>query len=592
MSRLDDSEPKMQIPETWASKMACPVCGSRPLGVFHPTGHADRFVCQSCETSFELENNGTRVRFITLPQGVTPWLRGTWVSLEEALSAFASHQNDTLAARPPDSQPAISHPVADQPAITPPVAAQPAEPIESVPPEPVKEPVSNSVESVATTAENPPAEIPETKSAEPESAAESIIPIVETTGQPDVLPQNTSQNPPFMATVLPANPPAGDALKPPASPSPFYKDDIDVPGIYPDRIRSEMEKPAVEVWKNLEDERVKNLIMNSRAQESAPSFPQNGFQTVQQVIQPEIQDGAGSRSDFEKPVDRIESQPSNQNVEERIDLNNPPPTRPVVDTPSGAISEQRTIPRSKIPAEDLGALRTQISNQSILPTLNEKMQAASQRALELQRLGNTENEVRSILERSSGLTPEEVVEVIRSLDKPEERKRSSRILLIFFAVAIVVFAVLAWLFFSNITREAPANEQPGSAVTESAGGLPGEVISAESLPAPLQTLIPNGVRIFNDPPSVEISSASAIPPTSCPKSKIEAATLFGGPAENWNASDQNRGWVLVTQQQSLVIKIPANMTAGYLVFEKGPEMRSVPGPAIVRNIYMISISCQ
>ena len=151
------------------------------------------------------------------------------------------------------------------------------------------------------------------------------------------------------------------------------------------------------------------------------------------------------------------------------------------------------------------------------------MQAASERALELQRLGNTENEVRSILERSSGLTPEEVAEVIKSLDKPEERKRSNRILFIFFAVAILIFAVIAWLFSSNITNEVPANQQPGAAATESAGGIPGELVSAESLPGPLQTLIPNGVRIFNDPPSVEISSVDAIPPTTCPKSKTEAA---------------------------------------------------------------------
>ena len=74
----------------------------------------------------------------------------------------------------------------------------------------------------------------------------------------------------------------------PKSPSPFYKDDIDIPGIYPDRIRSEMEKPAVEVWKNLEDERVKNLFLNSRGQGSGSSFVPNNFQPVQPDSQTEI----------------------------------------------------------------------------------------------------------------------------------------------------------------------------------------------------------------------------------------------------------------------------------------------------------------
>jgi hypothetical protein len=88
MAQTDNPNPKMQLPESWAEKMACPICGSRPLGVFHPSGHADRFACQSCETSFELEDAGKRVRFVTLPHGVTPWMRGQWVVLEEALAAF------------------------------------------------------------------------------------------------------------------------------------------------------------------------------------------------------------------------------------------------------------------------------------------------------------------------------------------------------------------------------------------------------------------------------------------------------------------------------------------------------------------------
>ena len=236
MSRLDESEPKMQIPENWAAKMACPVCGSRPLGVFHPTGHADRFVCQSCETSFELENNGTRVRFITLPQGVTPWLRGSWVSLDEALSAFASHQNDTLASPPADAQPDAVAESSSQDAKEEPVAipaeelvskpaevpvSEPAEPPVSKPLEapvviPVEATVSEPVEEpTPISGETPPSELRVSKPPEPESPSAPGASTIEETSQPEVLPQNGSTVPPFMANVLPANPPVGDAPKPP-----------------------------------------------------------------------------------------------------------------------------------------------------------------------------------------------------------------------------------------------------------------------------------------------------------------------------------------------------------------------------------------
>lgn len=595
MSRMDDSEPKMQIPETWAAKMACPVCGSRPLGVFHPTGHADRFVCQSCETSFEIEDVGTRVRFITLPQGVTPWLRGSWTSLEEALSAFAAHQNDTLAI--PDAQPATpADSMTAEPAQTPinlpavtPVSQVVGEPVSK----PMDEPNHKPAEDVAPqTVENAQPEIQMPSPPEPISSSGSSTATIEEPRHPAEPPQNTPQVPSFMANVIPLNPPEDESQTVTNSPSPFYKDDIDIPGIYPDKIRSELEKPAEEVWKNLEDERVKNLYRNTFNQKPSSGLTQNDFQTIQPDSQIGSQIEANPTGASIQPFSQTESDKTSQVVEENIDLDNLPPINTVEDTPPALVSEPRTIPRSSVSPDDLGILRSQISGQAIMPTLNEKMQAASLRALELQRLGNTENEVRSILERSSGLTPEEVAQVIKSLDKPEERKRSSRILFAFLAIALAIFSMIAWWFLSSITQEVPANQEPGAVETESSSLLPGELVSAESLPAPLQTLIPNGIRILNDAPAVEISSVDELPVTTCPKSKTEAATLFGGPAEDWNTEEKNNGWVLVTQRQSVVIKVPTNMTAGYLVFEKGPEMRSVAGPAIVRNIYMISISCQ
>src|SRR5512133_2629083 len=129
MAQTDNPNPKMQLSEAWGERMACPICAARPLGVFHPTGHADRFACPTCETSFELEEVGKRVRFVTLPPGVTPWMRGQWVVLEEALAAFEIFRN---------SQSGVS---IQEPSETPP-ANPPATPLADSTVQPTQAPIT------------------------------------------------------------------------------------------------------------------------------------------------------------------------------------------------------------------------------------------------------------------------------------------------------------------------------------------------------------------------------------------------------------------------------------------------------------------
>ncbi len=557
MAQSENPNPKMQLPESWAAKMACPVCSSQPLGVFHPSGHADRFACSTCETSFELEEAGKRVRFVTLPPGVTPWMRGEWVVLEEALAAFeifktgksqlnveGQDQAAAVETQAPPSPPAVEK--------EPPVA-KPVEPEPEIPPvkeEPVPPPTAQ--------------------------------PSTETAGQ----------------LLFPADKPANLA----DGASPFFEEDFTNGDGFP--AEPPVSAPLFErdIWKDQELERVREALLHppgsdfvgqlSTKDEGARSG--GSEETVEISKEPDTAPPiAASEPVFTVPASWTmpTTQVSNQPVD-YSSLDNPPPIRPLEDTPPSIIQPAPAHPRTiyTTPEEDLGDLRDHIAGATPnVSSLNEKMEAAAERAVELHKLGNTPQEVRSILERSSGLTPDQVAEVLNSLEKPEEKRKSSRLVLMFLIITVVIFTMLAWWFFNfqtvNVLQGTPQESTPNEF------SLAGKLVEPTYLPVQLQTLMPGGIQIFNEPPSTENATESQIPAASCPTTPGQAASLFGGQAADWSKDNQSNGWTMITQTQGLEVRVPANMSAGYMIFEKGPEMRGVSGPIFVRNIYMISVSC-
>jgi hypothetical protein len=581
MALTDNPNPKMKLPENWAEKMVCPVCGSRPLGVFHPTGHADRFVCGSCETSFELEDAGKRLRFITLPKGVTPWMRGQWVILEEALAAFEVFKNEQG---------------------------------------------SIQIENTAV----------EPSNAIPAPTVEPHVPTPEEIKmRPPVKPENKEQVE-FEARVreeqvgytndnLLFDTDKGEI--PDSIPLPFYEEDFKNTGpfkvseLFPEEVKEEVkeEKPVEtpvepvippeqekDVWKNSEEERVHQALVHPPEGDFAGHFVK-----PESAIVPDVHENALSEAieDKVKPqtpatvsVPTLPVQPkwspeysaATRTPVELPPLESLPPAKVEPETKPESVKPAATPvpPTLEIKQEDLGTIRSHISGAMLNPTMDDRMQDAMERAVELQRLGNTDQEVRSILERSSGLTPEQVAQVLKNLEKPEERKRSSRILLIFLVIALFVFAILTWWFFNNQSFTTPAGQTPAAGETQSSGLLPGKIIDVSLLPEQMRTFVPNGLTLFNDQPSVEPATEAQIPAADCPTSKAAAASLFGGPAKDWSQDTAKNGWMLMSTAQGIRVKIPANMTGGYLVFERGPEMRGISGPVYVKNIYMISISCK
>ena len=126
--------------------------------------------------------------------------------------------------------------------------------------------------------------------------------------------------------------------------------------------------------------------------------------------------------------------------------------------------------------------------------------------------------------------------------------------------------------------------------TLSSPDLATRVANSTGLPAWVATLVPNAITAINVPtPSVDPKGPAGAP---CPATSAQASALFGGPAGSWSFNHQEQGWILILAGAPTSIRVPAGMSAGYLVIGKTLEMRTTQGPATVNNVNFIAVSCQ
>ncbi len=140
---------------------------------------------------------------------------------------------------------------------------------------------------------------------------------------------------------------------------------------------------------------------------------------------------------------------------------------------------------------------------------------------------------------------------------------------------------------------APASSGPsGNPAQPPAAGT--QYVDPGNLPAPLQTLIPPGVKIIDAPaPVVKQGADSGAPSASaCPHTRDDAARLFGGPPDAWSLDNGTGGWMLISTTQAITLKVPANMVAGYMTFGNQLGVNQVNGPAVIENVYMAAVSCE
>ena len=205
-------------------------------------------------------------------------------------------------------------------------------------------------------------------------------------------------------------------------------------------------------------------------------------------------------------------------------------------------------------------------------------------AIRLAKLGNPPQKIREILLRSTNAGPEEIDTVLVTASKEVKKEKKGNF--IFWVMGAVIFALFVIIFIElqpGISRETKNNVAGGTQEDNS--------FNVSSLPGPLQTLIPKGVKVLApDPVVVQKVDELSQPQVKCPQSPGEAAQLFGGAMESWSPGNMG-GWVLVSFK-TVDIYLPSNMSAGYLEVSGSPEMTTVLGPATIENVNFLAVSCQ
>lgn len=209
------------------------------------------------------------------------------------------------------------------------------------------------------------------------------------------------------------------------------------------------------------------------------------------------------------------------------------------------------------------------------------------RALRMYRLGNTPKIIQLTL-LQSGLSQEQSDEIFARLKKVAEEdalQQNKK----FWTVAgisllLIVFITGTWLAmsgqFSILLGVVTVTPQPTQALNQpSAVSMLLKLIPAESQPDLMKL------------PDTTVEENKGPAKAACPANPITAAELFGGDPSLWTRDmNQFPSWQLINPGDSIIVKVPDGMTAGY-VDNEAFEMKSIHGPATIRNVNFLVITC-
>lgn len=79
MSTQEDFKVQGVIPQNWVSEITCPVCGGSSLMIKRFLSTADQLLCEYCNASFEVSQDGNYLRLVAYPPGTPEVLTRGWI---------------------------------------------------------------------------------------------------------------------------------------------------------------------------------------------------------------------------------------------------------------------------------------------------------------------------------------------------------------------------------------------------------------------------------------------------------------------------------------------------------------------------------
>ncbi|MCC6191305.1 MAG: hypothetical protein IT318_19965, partial [Anaerolineales bacterium] len=123
--------------------------------------------------------------------------------------------------------------------------------------------------------------------------------------------------------------------------------------------------------------------------------------------------------------------------------------------------------------------------------------------------------------------------------------------------------------------------QAAAAATAQAGG--------GGVPDWVRMLLPDDLALIAAAtPSIERTGPGESP---CPLLALDAAALFGGDPADWEYNREHQGWIMILVGAPVTLRVPANMSVGYLAAAEPLELRSELGPVTVANVNFAAVSC-
>ena len=83
--------PRPTLPDTWAEKSHCPICGMIPLWVLHQQSAPDEMNCPRCGTAFQVDTVGRHLYLTQTPPGYLEPVGERWLPAKEIRAYTAQH---------------------------------------------------------------------------------------------------------------------------------------------------------------------------------------------------------------------------------------------------------------------------------------------------------------------------------------------------------------------------------------------------------------------------------------------------------------------------------------------------------------------